>query len=463
MTALVSYSTGTVSVASGGTTVTGVGSIWSGTNVRPGDVLQIGNFQTVISDVTDTTHLVIPPWGGGAQSGVAYQIWQVSPQRFAGAQAMQAVNDLVAALNVSGFFWFVATGLTAPDPSYGDDGQYAYQPSTGAYWLKTGGVWVASGSPAAGYGGTSTTSLAIGTGSKVFTTQSGLAYNGARVRAAAASDATKWMEGVATYAGTTLTITVDKTGGSGTFASWTLAIAGQPATGDMSSANNLSDVASASASRGNIAALGVVRVQTFTASGTYTPNANMLYAIIECQGGGGSGGAVVANSGSYASGSGGGGGCYARKTVSKATVGAPQTVTVGAGGAAPSAGANSGSAGGTTSVGTLCSAVGGAGGSYAQSAVSVGPGASGGSGGTGDLLISGSSGGGGSMATNFNVGWGGGSAFGGSTGIVFNGSGAGAVASGAGGSAGFDVTGTTNRAGGAGGSGSVVITEFCSA
>ncbi|MEY9228085.1 hypothetical protein ABIF68_007299 [Bradyrhizobium japonicum] len=69
MTALVSYSTGTVSVAAGGTIVTGVGAIWSGTNARPGDILQIGNFQSVISDVTDVTHLVIPPWGGGAQAG----------------------------------------------------------------------------------------------------------------------------------------------------------------------------------------------------------------------------------------------------------------------------------------------------------------------------------------------------------------------------------------------------------
>ncbi|WP_247563941.1 hypothetical protein [Bradyrhizobium sp. 188] len=264
MTALVSYSTGTVSVAANGTTVTGVGSIWSGTNVRPGDVLQIGNFQTVISDVTDTTHLVIPPWGGGVQSGAAYKIWQVSPQRFAGAQAMQSVNDLVAALNVSGFFWFVDTGLTAPDPSYGDDGQYAYQPSTGAYWLKTGGVWVSSGSPAAGYGGTSTTSVAIGTGSKVFTTQSGLAYNGARVRAAAASDATKWMEGPATYSGTTLTIAVDKTGGSGTFASWTSSIAGQPGVGDMVAANNLSDVANAATARSNLGAGTVTSVTAGT-------------------------------------------------------------------------------------------------------------------------------------------------------------------------------------------------------
>ena len=256
MTALSSYSTGTVTVSAGGTTVTGVSSVWSGTNVKPGDILQIGNFQSVISDVTDTTHLVIPPWGGGAQAGVAYKIWQVSPQRFAGAQAMGTVNELVAALEVSGFFWFVDVGLTAPDPSYGDDGQWAYQPSTGAYWLKTGGAWVASGSPAAGYGGTSTTSLAIGTGSKAFTTQSGLAYNGARVRATATSDVTKWLEGPATYSGTTLTIGADKSNGSGTIASWTFAIAGEPSNPSLSNGHvfvgNASNIATDVAMSGDV-------------------------------------------------------------------------------------------------------------------------------------------------------------------------------------------------------------------
>lgn len=139
--ALSSYSTGTVSVSAGGTTVTGASVIWSGTNVKPGDIFQIGNFQSVISDVTDTTHLVIPPWGGGAQTGVAYTIWQVSPQRFAGAQAMQTVNELVAAFNASGFFVFVDIDETDPDPSLGDDGQYAFQPTTGKTWVKSAGVW----------------------------------------------------------------------------------------------------------------------------------------------------------------------------------------------------------------------------------------------------------------------------------------------------------------------------------
>ncbi|WP_246510191.1 hypothetical protein [Bradyrhizobium glycinis] len=313
MTALVSYSTGTATVSAGGTTVTGTGTIWSGVNVRAGDILQIGNYQSIISDVVDTGTLTIPPWGGGAQTAVAYKIWQVSPQRFAGAQAMADVNQLVAALNTSGFFVFVGSSLAEPDPSLGNEGQYAFQPTTGNTWVKSGGVWSylgiykafqlkgawsgatgyavgdvvtlsgssyvcvldhtnhippnttywqllaskgdtgATGATGAGYGGMSTTSLTIGTGSKAFTTQSGFAYqNGARVRASSAANTSNWMEGLATYSGTTLTISVDKTNGSGTLAHWNFNVVGQPGAGDLSSANNLSDLADAATARGNL-------------------------------------------------------------------------------------------------------------------------------------------------------------------------------------------------------------------
>ncbi|WP_370175702.1 LamG-like jellyroll fold domain-containing protein [Bradyrhizobium elkanii] len=110
-------------------------------NVRPGDVLQIGNYQTLITDVTDATHLVIPAWGGGAQTNVAYTIWQWFPQRVAGAQAMADVSTLVAAMNTTGFFWFVDISLSAPDPSLGSDGQYALQPTSGKMWFKSAGTW----------------------------------------------------------------------------------------------------------------------------------------------------------------------------------------------------------------------------------------------------------------------------------------------------------------------------------
>jgi hypothetical protein len=106
----------------------------------------------------------------------------------------------------------------------------------------------------------------------------------------------------------------------------------------------------------------VVR-QVFTSSGTYTPTTGMLYCDIEVVGGGGGSGGVSATSATTISASGGGaGGGYARKLVSAATIGASQTVTIGAGGTAGSAGANTGGTGGITSVGAIVLATGGGGG-----------------------------------------------------------------------------------------------------
>lgn len=149
MSALASYSTGTVSVAANGTTVTGTGTIWSGVNARPGDTLQIGGVGVLITDVTDETHLVIPPWPGSTLSGATYA-YKVSQQRVAGAQAMADVSTAVGAWNSLGYFVFVDPALSAPDASLGNDGQYALQPNTRKYWLKTGGVWVFQGQPGVG-------------------------------------------------------------------------------------------------------------------------------------------------------------------------------------------------------------------------------------------------------------------------------------------------------------------------
>jgi len=111
---------------------------------------------------------------------------------------------------------------------------------------------------------------------------------------------------------------------------------------------------------GAVGDLSSVVTQVFTSSGTYTPTAGMKYCIIECIGAGGGGaGAVSPGAGNGSCGMGGGAGGYARKTVSAATIGVSQAVTIGAGGAG---GANTGSngvAGGTTSVGAIVSATGG--------------------------------------------------------------------------------------------------------
>lgn len=101
-----------------------------------------------------------------------------------------------------------ATGVTGATGATGNDGP--------------------QGPAGASYAGTSTTSLVIGTGSKTFTTQSGLAYVVNASRARIANSPTNWMAGLVTaYAGSSMTIAVDEIGGAGTLASWTLSLAGE--------------------------------------------------------------------------------------------------------------------------------------------------------------------------------------------------------------------------------------------
>ena len=89
-----------------------------------------------------------------------------------------------------------------------------------------------------------------------------------------------------------------------------------------------------------ITAVVTVKKQIFTSSETYTPSTGMIYAMIECQGSGGAGGGVTGSASDFFSAGGGGAGSYSRILVTAATVGASQTVTVGAGGTAGSAGSN---------------------------------------------------------------------------------------------------------------------------
>jgi hypothetical protein len=95
-----------------------------------------------------------------------------------------------------------------------------------------------TGATGAGYTATSVTSLAIASsGSKVFTTQTGLAYTaGARIRATSIA-AGDYMEGLVTaYSGSTLTVTMDRSSGSGTHIDWNINVIGDVgATGSISS------------------------------------------------------------------------------------------------------------------------------------------------------------------------------------------------------------------------------------
>tara|TARA_R110002126_G_scaffold63800_2_gene163645 strand:- start:4840 stop:6405 length:1566 start_codon:yes stop_codon:yes gene_type:complete len=214
-------------------------------------------------------------------------------------------------------------------------------------------------------------------------------------------------------------------------------------------------------------ALSVV-VQIFTADGTYTPTAGMLYCMIEVVGsGGGSGGCAATGAASSALSAGGGGGEYARGVFSAATIGASKAVTVGAAGTAGTAGNNAGGTGGTVNVTTLITAIGGGGGA-GSGTTTAGVGVSnlggiGGTGGTGGDFRAAGSPGGNALASfgNFGAAGYGGASFlgGGGQGRITVGAGIAGTAYGSGGG-GTSAFNQVAQSGAAGAKGIVIITEY---
>lgn len=185
---------------------------------------------------------------------------------------------------------------------------------------------------------------------------------------------------------------------------------------------------------------GLVAVQVFTASGTYTRTAGVTKAIVELVGGGGGSDTDTAGCG------GGGGGGYAKKYI---TPGTTETVTIGAGGSAGDIGNGGGAAagaGGTTSFGSHCSATGGSAGSRGG-----GAGGAGGAGSSGDINISGQKGG------NSDATW---SGAGGSTMLGPGGANILAGAGVAGANYGGGASGGQSSSGAAGASGIIIVYEY---
>jgi len=207
--------------------------------------------------------------------------------------------------------------------------------------------------------------------------------------------------------------------------------------------------------------VGQVNLLSFQVTGTYTKPATLRFAHIICIGAGGGGAGATSSSASFPSAGGGGGsGAYTEGWYNTASIASSVAVNIGAGGAG---GGLLGGTGGSTVVGGLLEASGGAGGDVA--ADSVGNGGVGGAAVSGQITISGARGEAGFVTTAPITAAKGGS--GGAfaqfmihgTGIVLGGSGDGAGGSLGGGGAGA-VAVNGSAIGGPGGNGFVLIAEF---
>lgn len=125
-------------------------------------------------------------------------------------------------------------------------------------------------------------------------------------------------------------------------------------------------------SGGTVTGVGLIGVQVFTSSGTYTKDAGTQSIIVEVVGqGGGGGGCPSTTSTQNCIGGSGQGGAYARVYYTGSF--SPETVTINTTGAGGAAGANPGVAGGSASFGSLVSCPGGGNGAAGSAFTATSP------------------------------------------------------------------------------------------
>jgi hypothetical protein len=145
------------------------------------------------------------------------------------------------------------------------------------------------------YNLTSVSSVVIATGSKTFTTNlsniSTAFTVGTRVRVAYVTTPANYMEGVITsFSGTTLVVNVDSIGGSGTYANWTISVAGIQGSNGVTSITGTANQVIASASTGAVTLslpqnINSGATPTFTGTNfTGIPNAGLTNSAITING-----------------------------------------------------------------------------------------------------------------------------------------------------------------------------------
>lgn len=233
------YRAGTVEATNGQTTVTGTLTAWLA-NAKVGDLFapDADGRGYEITAVTSNTEIeIFPAYAGSSGSGKEYGIARIAPNWNSVSELSVSLADILETQQS------ILTGEGAPDDSIGQDGDVYFRQDEAEYYRKSAGEWelVTSltgpqGPAGPSYQATSTSSVAIGTGAKTFTVESGRGYSaGQWLRAS--NDASNYMEGTVTsYSGTTLVLNVPtgRAVGSGTYTSWNINI-----TGDIGPANSL--------------------------------------------------------------------------------------------------------------------------------------------------------------------------------------------------------------------------------
>lgn len=350
--------------------------------------------------------------GTGANTmAIEVQISQALAATDATKIGLSNFNSAQFTVDANGFVSTSGTGI--PNTITGDSGG-ALSPTAGNWNLLGSGSITTSGS-----GSTLTTQLTnltnhnvlLGAGTATITNLAPSATSGVPLISQGAAADPAFGTAVVEGGGT----------GNTTFTAYSVITAGTTATGAFQNVSGLGTSGQVLTSAGagalptwtTLSGGGITNVviQNFVASGTYTPTAGMTHCIVELWGAGGGGGGCAATGAATVAASGGGGGAaYSIQVFDSATIGASQSVTLGAAGAAGAAGNNAGGAGGASIFGALLTANGGSGGAGSAAAASV-------------ANAGGTAGSGSSGALYTLTGGSGGSGFGFTSGIVVGGMG----------------------------------------
>lgn len=144
------YSTGSLSVTQGETTVHIEGALLTTQAVR-GDWLYVpsANYMGFVESVTNDEDIELQsPWLPATQTDVDYLLIKMSWERYDPAITQEKIRELLTYYEGIGFFYFVEGD--EPEVGIGKEGQWALKVNEGTWklWFYTGGEWVYQGLPA---------------------------------------------------------------------------------------------------------------------------------------------------------------------------------------------------------------------------------------------------------------------------------------------------------------------------